>query len=356
MKFSILIPVYNVEKYLYNCLDSVINQTFNDYEVICVDDGSTDTSGKICDKYFDLYPNLIHVIHKKNEGLISARRVGIKNAKGDYYCFLDSDDLVVPRFLEKLNNKIDKYKPDIVIFGYQRINQKGESIKVYPPPIVQGMYSLMEMSKIRDIVVLSDLLNNLCFKCVKAEIFDKNADYSKYYTVKNGEDLIQSLPLFDKALSVYVINDCLYLYRFNGNSLTNKRINIQTIDSWLEMYKVLCKYAKKWGYDEKEYKKRYGLILRGILFGLILFKFNYTFYKNNELIEIIERLIKKDFQKILRAYKPKNIFSIEQALKIILVTRSKFIIIICLLILKYSYKIYKLLIFDYKKKYIANKY
>ena len=90
MKFSVLIPVYNVEGYLEKCLDSIINQNFDDYEIIIVDDGSTDQSGVLCDTYRKRYPNKITVIHKKNEGLMLARRDAIRMAKGEYFIFVDT--------------------------------------------------------------------------------------------------------------------------------------------------------------------------------------------------------------------------------------------------------------------------
>lgn len=97
MEFSVLVPVYNVEKYLTKCLVSLEEQTFKDFEVILVDDGSNDNSGKICDKFCEDNKNM-KVIHKKNEGLISARRTALEQSSGDYCVFCDSDD-----FLEKMH-------------------------------------------------------------------------------------------------------------------------------------------------------------------------------------------------------------------------------------------------------------
>ena len=92
MKFSILVPVYNVEKYLPECLESIENQTYRDFEVILVDDGSNDRSGEICDQFKERTTTNTTVLHKENQGLISARRIGINNAKGEYCIFCDSDD------------------------------------------------------------------------------------------------------------------------------------------------------------------------------------------------------------------------------------------------------------------------
>lgn len=120
MKISIVVPVYNVEKYLDRCLKSLINQTYKNYEIILVDDGSTDNSGKMCDKYANNYKN-IKAIHKKNGGLSDARNTGIKQAEGDYLMFVDSDDYIA---IDAIANLIDSAKnnnPDIIIGDYYKI-------------------------------------------------------------------------------------------------------------------------------------------------------------------------------------------------------------------------------------------
>lgn len=108
---SVIIPVYNVEKYLDICLDSVILQTFRDFEVICINDGSTDKSGEIAQKYADL-DKRIRVVHTENRGLSAARNTGLKKASGKYVTFIDSDDSVSQIFLERMYTNIEKYKSD----------------------------------------------------------------------------------------------------------------------------------------------------------------------------------------------------------------------------------------------------
>ena len=119
MKFSIIVPVYNTEKYLKECLDSLINQTYRDFEIILVDDGSTDSSGEICDIYAEQNPDRIKVIHKPNGGLISARITGNKHASGDYILNVDSDDFVSLDLLKTVNEKIEEYDfPYMVIYSF----------------------------------------------------------------------------------------------------------------------------------------------------------------------------------------------------------------------------------------------
>ena len=120
---SVIIPVYNVEKYLPKCLDSVINQTYKNLEIILVDDGSPDNSGKICDEYAEK-DSRIKVIHKENGGVSSARNVGIKQAKGQYLLFVDSDDYIKDGYFDAVRGAALKYQCDIIQIGYQ-IEEKG---------------------------------------------------------------------------------------------------------------------------------------------------------------------------------------------------------------------------------------
>jgi len=97
--FSIIVPVYNVEKYLDRCMSSILKQTNHDFEVILIDDGSKDSSGSICDIYAEKYEN-VRAIHQHNQGLSAARNTGIDNAEGNYLCFVDSDDMISESFLQ----------------------------------------------------------------------------------------------------------------------------------------------------------------------------------------------------------------------------------------------------------------
>lgn len=132
MKFSVVIPIYKVEKYLRECIDSVLNQTFRDYEIILVDDGSPDSCPQICDEYAEK-DDRIRVIHQKNAGLACARNTGIKAAVGEYLVCIDSDDYFLSNTaLAQIDEAINDKKPDIVFYGYRKFFESdgswGESI------------------------------------------------------------------------------------------------------------------------------------------------------------------------------------------------------------------------------------
>ena len=116
-KISIIIPIYNVEQYLPQCLDSIINQTYKNLEIILINDGSTDNSGKICDNYAKV-DNRIHVFHKKNEGVTSARNLGLDKCTGDFIGFVDPDDFIELNMYEILYNEQQRTNADIVWCNY----------------------------------------------------------------------------------------------------------------------------------------------------------------------------------------------------------------------------------------------
>ena len=128
-KVSIVLPIYNVEKYLEACVQSVQDQTYKNIEIILVDDGAKDNSGKICDR-FALEDNRIVVVHKENGGLSSARNAGYKIATGKYLMYIDSDDVIKADVVEKCVETIQRDQSDIVIYGYEKIDEKGKILEV----------------------------------------------------------------------------------------------------------------------------------------------------------------------------------------------------------------------------------
>lgn len=137
---SVIVPVYNVEKYLRDCLDSIIAQTYEDKEVLLIDDGSMDSSGLICDEYVEKYP-YIRVIHQENKGSSAARNNGIENAKGEWIIFLDSDDVWADKnCLTKLHDYATSLNLDVVRFEYQAVNEKLEIIeqKKFDKSFIEG--------------------------------------------------------------------------------------------------------------------------------------------------------------------------------------------------------------------------
>lgn len=326
MRFSILVPVYNVARYLPSCLDSLLNQTFQDFEIICINDGSTDTSGDICDEYRLANPGKITVVHKANEGLVSARRVSIQQARGEYLCFVDSDDLVVPSYLEKLNAAIQTNHADMVIFGFNRIDENGVVIDQYLPPLEEKVHSTNEeLFSIRRVVMVSNDLNSLCFKCARSTLFDRDVDYTRFYQVKNTEDLLQSLPLFDCARIITVIHEHLYCYRVNMQSMTREKMNVIKLESMLLVYEVLEEYTTRWGISETEYQQRFSLIIKSVMQNLILNRFGAGRHTKEERLTLIDRVLEEDVQRKILFTAPKK-YSKPWFVGKLLLTQSRFMV------------------------------
>ena len=217
VKFSILVPVYNVEKYIRECIDSVLKQGYGNFELVLVDDGSTDTSGLICDEYA-AKDERIKVFHKPNGGLMSARRTGIANAAGDYFIFVDSDDFIAENTLEVLAENIAKTGADCIVYGIKWLKPGGTaSIRCreeYCGRLIEDKAYVLN-------IMLNDAsYNSLCRKCVKASCFD-GRDFSSCFHIKSGEDRVQSEEILENAKSFLFISDVLYFYRVNDSSITH---------------------------------------------------------------------------------------------------------------------------------------
>ena len=136
---SVIVPVYNVQKYLKKCVDSITSQTYKNLEILLVDDGSTDSSGQICNE-FEKNDARIKVIHKKNGGLSDARNAGLDRAKGQYYAFIDSDDYIQDNTIEIMLNAIKKNKSEIAVCNMIRFLEEGETVQFYCPTDHEVLY------------------------------------------------------------------------------------------------------------------------------------------------------------------------------------------------------------------------
>ena len=137
---SIVLPIYNVEKYLNRCLESVVNQTYKNLEIILVDDGSTDGCTAICDDWAKRDERIM-VIHKQNAGLGMARNTGIENATGDFICFYDSDDYIEIETIQKCVDVLEKNKAELVCYGLKNIDRCGKETGSLVPKVKKLLYS-----------------------------------------------------------------------------------------------------------------------------------------------------------------------------------------------------------------------
>ena len=211
IKFSILIPVYNVEKYLKQCIDSVLAQNYSNFEIILVDDGSKDSSGKICDEYADKY-DFVKVIHQKNAGQFTARQKCLNLSTGDYCIFLDSDDYWDPQLLEKVKKVIDKYQCDMVIFDRKDVLED-VVVEVHLPFHNKDVFINENKEELYRILLEGTLLNNLVLKVFKRNLSKDNVRDYGFKGICYGEDAFKSACLIKEAERIVYLSECLYNYR-----------------------------------------------------------------------------------------------------------------------------------------------
>lgn len=224
MFFSVIVPVYKVEEYLPACIESVLNQTFGDFELILVDDGSPDTCGQICEEYARKDCR-IQVVHKPNGGLASARRAGIKVASGDYVFNLDSDDTIEPDTLEFAHRAIKDTGCEIVSFAYRWV-QDGRTINITNDGLEEGFY---DKSRIEACIYPKLLMGKnmdhvsyyLSGKAVNRELLTPH-QLGVSETISLGEDLCCVLPCYLHASSIYISQKTAYLYTVRKTSLSKK--------------------------------------------------------------------------------------------------------------------------------------
>lgn len=224
MLFSIIVPVYNIEKYVSQCIESILAQTYKDFELILVDDGSTDNSGKICDEYAQKDSRVI-VVHKENGGLISARKAGTKIAVGEYIIAVDGDDWISENFLKEAQEIIHNQNIDIICFDHYKAKFK-KNIPV-DSDFSCGYYDKKALLE----KVYSRLLRdeqgkrfppNIWGKVFKRELYEKYQERMDE-CIRIGEDECVTFPCVYEAKNIYISHKCLYFYRQNENSMTKTR-------------------------------------------------------------------------------------------------------------------------------------
>ena len=221
-KVSVIVPIYNTEKYLKQCIDSILNQTYKNIEIILVDDGSTDNSCSICDYFWHRYENII-CIHEKNNGSVKARKTGIWLASGKYIVFVDSDDYIENNFIEELVLHISLSDAEFVHSGFAICKDKEERIIVECQEGVFNLQSVESKSKFicdffsyGKLGLTPSIWSKIFQKEFIKDCFEKVPTDQQY-----GEDIICLMSCIEKANKVKLINKALYNYRVREESLSH---------------------------------------------------------------------------------------------------------------------------------------
>lgn len=285
MKFSIIVPVYNVEQYLPDCLQSIDAQTFRDYEVILIDDGSRDDSGTICDAWAEDKKNVC-VVHRKNKGLLMARREGYSRSSGDYIVSLDSDDMLRATMLEECAKAVELCSPDIIAFSYSGKRDFSDSAihKVTSP----GMHTGESYNEVRA-ALCDGYFSSIWSKVFKANVFNPGFAFEDYAGLMHGEDFLQVFPAFDAANSLYYIDQPLYFYRTNNQNSTSS-YSSNKIGDLSRVCEVIMHVSQKWG-KEFANRARIGMTRQFCGVAMILFSDSSVLNKESEFDKLSEAFI-----------------------------------------------------------------
>jgi glycosyltransferase involved in cell wall biosynthesis len=244
LTFSVIIPIYNAEKYISQAINSVLDQGFDDYELILIDDGSTDNSPEIC-KTFLNRPN-VNYFRQENKGLLVTRGVGLNIASGEYIIWLDADDYLEKEYLKIVYARILESHADIYVINAFHVSESHSRI-LYCRNFQDN--SLLVGRPNTEIIklVIQDYSMYACWiKIAKRSIYKISEQfYIKFKDVKCGEDLLQTLELLDNAESICFINKPLYNYRFVSGSMS-RNIEVGYFQSFEKVIAQLIEYLYKW--------------------------------------------------------------------------------------------------------------
>lgn len=235
VRFSILVPIYNGEKYINECIDSILSQTYNNFELVIVDDGSTDNSGVICDEYTKK-DNRVRVFHQENKGRYAARISCLNNANGEYMFFVDADDYIALDCLEKINKQIEKSSADVVIFDHfkENYNRQYEYIDSFEN-IDEGYLFDVENKRELYLQFLSThKLNSLCLKVFRKCLLNLEKSDISCGIFQMGEDAFISAQIYKEARSILYFKYAPYYYRRNLGSIVNS-FSFEKLYGWEKM-------------------------------------------------------------------------------------------------------------------------
>ncbi len=331
MKISIVVPVYNCENYICDCIESVINQTLSDWELILVDDGSTDGSSKICDDYSVKYTNKIFAFHKKNEGQFLTRKFGIEKCTGDYIGFLDADDLLDKDYVKTLCENIEHFSfPDSVCFGFFQFGNGSEkeiSITGSKTPSYFG--NLNDRRFVYKQIVNGQMPGSLWSKVFKKETISTNIPCEDIVRSKRyAEDAYHSFNALANSDSILFINKSLYYYRDNAQGFSqgfetrkpdhfNSKYLFELIHSNLSLMGIDDEETRNTLYERNFNETVYFMLkylrsAKNFKRKKEIIDFDWSSYLLEETIDLINRksTIKKSYLNVWNAFKEKKYLTI----------------------------------------------
>ena len=261
---SVIIPVYNAKKYIAYCLESVLTQTYQNFEIICIDDGSVDDSASTLKKY-ESKDKRIHIYHQENKGLPATRNVGISKATGEYICFVDADDGLHPQFLEMMLQSITKAQADVIGCDYMKV-PNNDTLKNHTINITQKLKISYNPLKIKQ---------HHCHFMVWGKLYQRHVLEKVSFNpeIQYGEDVIHSWKTYASINKIAYLKNQLYLYRQSTDSMIRRPFNYRFVEDHIRMYMELINF-----FGQKQLKKELKRIIQHklnkiLIYGTILYPF-----------------------------------------------------------------------------------
>ena len=251
MKYSVIIPVYNVENYLHRCINSILVQEYTDLEILLIDNGSTDSSGSICDTYASEYSN-ISVYHIENHGVSSARNFGLAKAQGEFICFVDADDYLVGNLFSDMENKLDS-ELDMLVFSYYNSIEKNfseiaRSAKILP---IEGKKDRNQFIALFTELFLSDMMYTVWNKIYRREFLEEHRIMFEQYEL--GEDVRFNLKVYEHVNRISFSQTCYYIYISGRVGSAMGHYNPKRLSYQLEELGKIDQLMKRWDIHNDRY-------------------------------------------------------------------------------------------------------
>ena len=251
LKYSVIIPVYNVENYLPRCIDSLLTQNYSDLEILLIDNGSKDQSGQICEDYADQFSN-ITAYHIPNKGVSSARNFGLAKAKGEFICFVDADDYLVGNLFSDVENQLDS-ELDLLVFSYynsieKNLSEIARSVNILP---IKGKKDKSEFIALFRELFLMDMMYTVWNKIYRREFLEKHQIVFENYEL--GEDVRFNRTVYECVNKIAFSQTCYYVYISGRASSAMGQYNSNRMKYQLEELEKVDQLMSRWGIHDEQF-------------------------------------------------------------------------------------------------------
>lgn len=326
-KVSVVIPVFQTKKFLSKCINSVLNQTYKNMEIILINDGSTDGSKEICNEFSENYHN-VKVIHQRNQGVSRARNIGLEHTTGDFIMFLDSDDYIHPTMVETMMSPMDEYNIDITFCNFTR--EFDSHLAEVKSNLREGCYTLEEFVGVFFELLSNDIINNIGTKIYRKKVLTKGKiKFRENYSIR--EDIMFCLEAIINSKKLYFLNNNFYIYtqlRANDSLMSSYKDNFFEANE--EFMVMLREFLFLNNSSEKTKQDFYNYYFNSLI-GILI---NEATYHKERINDVLDKITKSNNFIESKKYISKSSF--KKRILYILIRFDLHKLLKCVLISKYN--------------------